>query len=118
MCWCDGGQEQQSAKSLIITGGKCEAFWGCQREGACGRGWRNARLNVAFLLLLAAAVTVCSGNVSLHVGSLIKQHKQTGREGPGRNTGEAGKQPNAKEDNKKQPQTEPFTYSCSLLSFF
>lgn len=43
MCWCDGGQEQQSAKSLIITGGKCEAFWGCQsertREGEEMPGW-------------------------------------------------------------------------------
>lgn len=28
MCWCDGGQEQQSAESLIITGGKCGAFLG------------------------------------------------------------------------------------------
>lgn len=116
MCWCDGGQEQQSAKSLIIDGGKCEAFWGCRREGA--RAGRNARLNVAFLRLLAAAVAACSGNMSLHVGWVIKQHKQTGREGPGRNAGEAGKQPNAKEDNKKQPQTQPFIYSYSPLSFF
>lgn len=26
---CGNGQEQQSAKSLIITSGKCNAFWGC-----------------------------------------------------------------------------------------
>lgn len=66
-------------------------------------GGRNARLNVAFLRLLAAAVTVRSGNVSLHVGWVIKQSKQTrqtGRGGPGRNRGEAGKQPDAEEENK------------------
>lgn len=29
MCRCGDGQEQQSAKPLIITGGKCNVFWGC-----------------------------------------------------------------------------------------
>lgn len=48
MCWRDSGQEQQSAKSLIIAGGHCEAFWGCQCDRTREGGGRNARLNVAF----------------------------------------------------------------------
>lgn len=48
MCWCDGGQEQQSAESLIITGGKCGAFLGAVSASVRGRGGRNAMLNVAF----------------------------------------------------------------------
>lgn len=47
MCRCGDSQEQQSAKSLIITGGKCNVFWGCQCD-CMQEGKGSARLNVAF----------------------------------------------------------------------
>lgn len=46
-CRCGDGQEPQSAKPLIITGGKCNVFWGCHCALHAGRR-RSAKLNVAF----------------------------------------------------------------------
>lgn len=47
MCRCGDGQEQQSAKPLIITGGKCNVFWGCHCD-CMQEGGGSAKLNVAF----------------------------------------------------------------------
>lgn len=45
-----------------------------------GGGGEKCQVDYGFLWLLAAAVTVSSGNVSVHVGWAIKQNKQADRQ--------------------------------------
>lgn len=71
------GQEQQSAKPLIITGGKRGVFWACQGEGA----QVLERLPGSMWICAELPATVTGGwrSVPYGVSAVIKQSTQTDR---------------------------------------